>query len=323
MARRRCAAISASTGFEPFLAVHQEDHQVGLLHRQLHLPADGRVHRARSSRAAGRRCPPARTAGRPTRPSPKWRSRVVPGRSDTMAARPPTIRLNSVDLPTFGRPTIATVGMLTRPPAPASASVKWWEKRSSASAAAPAARRALTSSMKSPSSLTLSRRQQRQVEVVPAAEGGAERRAGQQARRRDPGAEEGVLEHDAARTSRPVASASGASTCGISAPIEVPVSTADAPARAGRASAPASSPDARLEVAHRADAVLHLRRSRRTPRARRQRQPGAQVQLVGAVGPGHAPLRPRPRRASARPARPPPRTRRRVGSRTRSCLLNS
>src|SRR6266850_7278463 len=38
------------------------------------------------------------------------RSRVVPGRSSTMAMRSPTRRLKRVDLPTFGRPTIATSG---------------------------------------------------------------------------------------------------------------------------------------------------------------------------------------------------------------------
>src|SRR5579872_2197652 len=34
----------------------------------------------------------------------------MPGSSPTMARREPTIRLNSVDLPTLGRPTIAIVG---------------------------------------------------------------------------------------------------------------------------------------------------------------------------------------------------------------------
>jgi len=39
------------------------------------------------------------------------RSRVVPGTSSTMARRSPMRRLKSVDLPTFGRPTIATTGL--------------------------------------------------------------------------------------------------------------------------------------------------------------------------------------------------------------------
>ena len=38
------------------------------------------------------------------------RSRVTPGSSDTSARRRPASRLNSVDLPTFGRPAIATIG---------------------------------------------------------------------------------------------------------------------------------------------------------------------------------------------------------------------
>src|SRR5262245_32170786 len=38
------------------------------------------------------------------------RSRVIPGSSPTIDRRDPTSRLKSVDLPTFGRPTIANVG---------------------------------------------------------------------------------------------------------------------------------------------------------------------------------------------------------------------
>jgi hypothetical protein len=38
------------------------------------------------------------------------RSRVTPGTSWTTAARRPRNRLTSVDLPTLGRPTIATTG---------------------------------------------------------------------------------------------------------------------------------------------------------------------------------------------------------------------
>ena len=40
------------------------------------------------------------------------RSRVTPGRSSTIAACSPMMRLNNVDLPTFGRPTTATSGQL-------------------------------------------------------------------------------------------------------------------------------------------------------------------------------------------------------------------
>src|SRR6202453_892450 len=46
-------------------------------------------------------------------PSPSRRSRVTPGSSSTSASLRPTSRLNSVDLPTFGRPMIATFGKLT------------------------------------------------------------------------------------------------------------------------------------------------------------------------------------------------------------------
>src|SRR5437867_2838572 len=38
------------------------------------------------------------------------RSRVVPGTSSTIAIRSPANRLKSVDLPTLGRPTMATTG---------------------------------------------------------------------------------------------------------------------------------------------------------------------------------------------------------------------
>jgi hypothetical protein len=41
---------------------------------------------------------------------PYSRSRVVRARSSTIAARWPTIRLNRVDFPTLGRPTMATIG---------------------------------------------------------------------------------------------------------------------------------------------------------------------------------------------------------------------
>src|SRR6516162_7542353 len=45
---------------------------------------------------------------------PSRRSRVTPGRSSTKARRLPTRRLNSVDLPTFGRPTMATVKLMAK-----------------------------------------------------------------------------------------------------------------------------------------------------------------------------------------------------------------
>src|SRR5437773_8899507 len=42
------------------------------------------------------------------------RSRVVPGRSSTIATRSPTMRLKSVDFPTLGLPTTATTARDTR-----------------------------------------------------------------------------------------------------------------------------------------------------------------------------------------------------------------
>ena len=50
----------------------------------------------------------------PSRPSPSRRSRVTPGWSSTSASRRPTSRLNSVDLPTLGRPTMASVNGIGR-----------------------------------------------------------------------------------------------------------------------------------------------------------------------------------------------------------------
>src|SRR5436309_4525647 len=43
------------------------------------------------------------------------RSRVTPAVGSTMAMRLPASQLNSDDLPTFGRPTIATTGTATGP----------------------------------------------------------------------------------------------------------------------------------------------------------------------------------------------------------------
>src|SRR5438132_4660684 len=44
------------------------------------------------------------------------RSRVTPAVGSTMAMRRPASQLNSEDLPTFGRPTMATTGTDTTPP---------------------------------------------------------------------------------------------------------------------------------------------------------------------------------------------------------------
>src|SRR6056297_57330 len=52
----------------------------------------------------------------PSLASPSRRSRVTPGWSSTSARRLPTRRLNSVDLPTFGRPTMARVKLMSQAP---------------------------------------------------------------------------------------------------------------------------------------------------------------------------------------------------------------
>jgi hypothetical protein len=67
---------------------------------------------SRPSAAPGRN-PPVSTStnGRPAHSA--WaalRSRVIPGRSWTTARRVPSTRLKNVDLPTFGRPMMATTG---------------------------------------------------------------------------------------------------------------------------------------------------------------------------------------------------------------------
>jgi hypothetical protein len=53
-----------------------------------------------------------RNARSPMRARPTLRSRVRPGRSCTSASRERVRRLNSVDLPTLGRPTSASVGSM-------------------------------------------------------------------------------------------------------------------------------------------------------------------------------------------------------------------
>ena len=63
-----------------------------------------------SSRPAVSTMVKARSA---SRASPSRRSRVTPGSSSTSASLRPTSRLNSVDLPTFGRPMIATLALMS------------------------------------------------------------------------------------------------------------------------------------------------------------------------------------------------------------------
>ena len=116
-ALRSRSAIAWSTGLHALAPVDHEQHDV-------RLPSSAnstccRMARSIESSDSGTRPPVSTTQKwRPCHSaSPKWRSRVVPGRSETMAGRPPRMRLNRVDLPTLGRPTMATVGLLTRPPA--------------------------------------------------------------------------------------------------------------------------------------------------------------------------------------------------------------
>ncbi len=69
----------------------------------------------------------------PSRPAPSRRSRVTPGWSSTSASRLPTRRLNSVDLPTFGRPTMARVKGIGRAfsgPAILTRRAGYWKARS-------------------------------------------------------------------------------------------------------------------------------------------------------------------------------------------------
>src|SRR5262245_13844521 len=70
---------------------------------------------ASGSSEPGSRPPVSITVARqpPNSVTPWMRSRVTPGVSRTIAFRLPIRRLKRVDLPTFGRPTIATTGSRT------------------------------------------------------------------------------------------------------------------------------------------------------------------------------------------------------------------
>ena len=87
---------------------HEED-GVGLADGLLALLGDLVVEGAAAG-PSSRPCRPGRTARPFQSASTSLRSRVTPGRSSTMASRRPMIRLTRVDLPTLGRPTMATVG---------------------------------------------------------------------------------------------------------------------------------------------------------------------------------------------------------------------
>ena len=87
--------------------VDQEQRQIGLVDGALRLPAHARSRLF----VAGFFEPGGIDEGQAMpQAGPAWRrSRVTPGLSSTRASSCPTSRLNRVDLPTLGRPTIATV----------------------------------------------------------------------------------------------------------------------------------------------------------------------------------------------------------------------
>ena len=90
--------------------VDQEQGGVGLAHRGLGLlRASGRAGCA-GPRPRTRRCRSPGSRARAGSPRPRAGRGSRPGRSSTSARRLPTSRLNRVDLPTLGRPTMATVG---------------------------------------------------------------------------------------------------------------------------------------------------------------------------------------------------------------------
>ena len=115
--RRRSSAASASAGGLPGRGIHHEDDDVRLA-RSRAGPGPGRAPRwDRPGPAPARRCPRRRTAGRSTRRR-RTGGRAWSGRGPRRSrCGAPTIRLKSVLLPTFGRPTMATTGIPVRGPA--------------------------------------------------------------------------------------------------------------------------------------------------------------------------------------------------------------
>ena len=97
-------------GDQAIAAIYHEDNDIRLLERLSALDDDELVERVLA-------CPeePAGIDQRKRVPSHSvgWAfvSRVVPAMAVTIAFREPVMRLNSVDLPTFGRPTRTTVGV--------------------------------------------------------------------------------------------------------------------------------------------------------------------------------------------------------------------
>ena len=106
----------------PFPSVNHKQDEVRFGEGELDLAADRLVHDVAGigDQSSGIDHPevPAGPFGFPEVPVPRGTGVLGDDR-----VRPPRIRLKSVDFPTLGRPTIATVGRLM-PPAPSSASVK-------------------------------------------------------------------------------------------------------------------------------------------------------------------------------------------------------
>ena len=188
-----------------------------------------------------------------------------------MALSSPTMRLNSADLPTFGRPIRATTGMLTRLP-----------------------RRRRPPSMREHVDEVVRRidrhgqllshgderlvveeqavvvdalgRNQREIEIAAVGERATDVGADEQARRRRRRAEQRVLGDDELEP-RAGRAPSCSSSSGISGAIETPVTTPmRRPSRRG--SDAKSVAHALPQRRHRADAVLDLREIRRSTRRR-------------------------------------------------------
>ena len=206
---------------DAFRSIDDEEHEIGLVEGELYLLADRAVHRI-----VGVGNEPARIHQPEVPPVPLARLRSdgrasCPGCDETIARRPPRIRLKRVDFPVLGRPTIATVGLLTRPPEPA-------ERRRSPSRALisngidSASASKLMLSMNKASSFSDSPGSSARSRCVKGLEGRAHRRAGQQARGGDGGAEQRV--HDGNELEvRAGHAASGSRTIGMSGAIAVPV----------------------------------------------------------------------------------------------------
>ena len=96
-------------GREPFLPIDDEEQQIAGFQRDIDFGVDllGKVGIHLRPDAAG--VDDGERRSRPSLQSAAMRSRVTPGMSWTIEMRRPARRLKSADLPTLGRPTMATV----------------------------------------------------------------------------------------------------------------------------------------------------------------------------------------------------------------------